>query len=164
MHSLFATVTKILRNLCLHFARQDGQDRKKNWKENPATKVTKIPKTKRRKYGKTETLVLNHCPIIKKDHHENLHVSIYICKVIKSFPTFIFQSNFDVGHCIYEGALGNKRIPLTLCLFFNDTMVLILHEEGILGLLLLQTHPVQYDLTFNAHCRTFYQTFLQAQN
>ena len=32
---------KILRNLCLHFARQDGQDRK-NWKENHATKVTKI--------------------------------------------------------------------------------------------------------------------------
>ena len=36
-------VTKILRNLCLHFARQDGQD----GKENHATKVTKIPKTKR---------------------------------------------------------------------------------------------------------------------
>ena len=35
---------KISRNLCLH-----GQDGKK-WKENYATKVTKIPKTKRRKY------------------------------------------------------------------------------------------------------------------
>ena len=46
--------TKILRNLCLHFARQDGQDRKK-WRENHATKVTKIPKTKRRKYGMNET-------------------------------------------------------------------------------------------------------------
>ena len=34
---------KILRNLCLHFARQDGQDIKKQ-KENHATKVTKIPK------------------------------------------------------------------------------------------------------------------------
>ena len=33
--------TKILRNLCLHFARQDGQDRKTQ-KENHATKVTKI--------------------------------------------------------------------------------------------------------------------------
>ena len=41
---------KILRNLCLHFARQDGQDGKK-WKENHAPKVTKIPKTKRKKYG-----------------------------------------------------------------------------------------------------------------
>ena len=44
---------KILRNLCLHFARQDGQDGK--WKENYATKVTKIPKTKRQKYGMNET-------------------------------------------------------------------------------------------------------------
>ena len=47
-------VTKILRNLCLHFARQDGQDGKKQ-KENHATKVTKIPKTKRQKYGMIET-------------------------------------------------------------------------------------------------------------
>ena len=37
--------TKILRNLCLHFGRQYGQDGKK-WKEKHATKVTKIPKTK----------------------------------------------------------------------------------------------------------------------
>ena len=37
--------TKILRILCLHFARQDGQDGKKG-KENHATKVTKIPKDK----------------------------------------------------------------------------------------------------------------------
>ena len=51
-------VMKILRNLCLHFARQDGQDGKKR-KENHATKVTKIPKTKRRKYGMNETLVYN---------------------------------------------------------------------------------------------------------
>lgn len=40
-------VTKILCNLCLHFARQDGKKRK----ENHATKVTKIQKTKRQKYG-----------------------------------------------------------------------------------------------------------------
>ena len=46
---------KILRNLCLHFARQDGQDGKK-WKENHATKVTKIPKTKRQKYGMDKTI------------------------------------------------------------------------------------------------------------
>ena len=30
--------TKILHNLCLHFARQDGQDGKK-WKENHANKL-----------------------------------------------------------------------------------------------------------------------------
>ena len=42
-----------LRNLCLHFARQDG----KKTRKNHATKVTKIPKTKRRKYGMNETKV-----------------------------------------------------------------------------------------------------------
>ena len=47
---------KILRNLCLHFARQDGQDGKKREK-NHATKVTKIPKTKRRKYGMNKTFI-----------------------------------------------------------------------------------------------------------
>ena len=46
--------TKILCNLSLHFARQDGHDGKK-WKENHATNMT-IPKTKRRKYGMNETL------------------------------------------------------------------------------------------------------------
>ena len=49
-------VTKILRNLCLHFARQDEQDGKKR-KENHSTKVTKIPKTKRQKYGMNETII-----------------------------------------------------------------------------------------------------------
>ena len=44
---------KILRNLCLHFARQDEKDGK-NRKENHTTKVTKRPKywmneTKKRK-------------------------------------------------------------------------------------------------------------------
>ena len=39
-------VTKILRNHCLHFARQDGQEGK-NRKENHTNKVTKIQKTKR---------------------------------------------------------------------------------------------------------------------
>ena len=44
-------ITKILH---LHFARQDGEDGKKQ-KENHTTKVTKIPKTERRKYGMKET-------------------------------------------------------------------------------------------------------------
>ena len=47
---------KIFCNLCLHFARQDGEDGK-NRKENHATKVTKIPKTKRPKYGMNETKI-----------------------------------------------------------------------------------------------------------
>ena len=37
---------KTLRNLCLHFARQDGQDGGKKLKENHATKVTKNQKMK----------------------------------------------------------------------------------------------------------------------
>jgi hypothetical protein len=45
---------KILRNLCLHFARQDVQDGKKR-KENHAIKVTKVQKTKRRKYRMNKT-------------------------------------------------------------------------------------------------------------
>ena len=44
----------MLRNLCLYFARQDGQAGKK-WKENQTTKVTKIPKIIRQKYGIKET-------------------------------------------------------------------------------------------------------------
>ena len=45
---------KILCNLCLHFARQDGQDRK-----NHEIKVTQIPKIKRRKYGINKTIIAN---------------------------------------------------------------------------------------------------------
>ena len=48
--------TKISCNLCLDFARQDGQDNGKKRRENHATKVTKLPKTKRRKYGMNKTL------------------------------------------------------------------------------------------------------------
>ena len=48
---------KILHNLCLHFARQEAQDGKK-LKENHTTKVTKIPKTKRQKYGMNETEIM----------------------------------------------------------------------------------------------------------
>ena len=65
-------VTKILRNLCLHFARQDGQDGKKR-KENHATKVTQIPKTKRRRYEMNETMIL-----------------------IKSYGSYLFSENISV--------------------------------------------------------------------
>jgi hypothetical protein len=50
--------TKILHDICLRFARKDGQDGKKREK-NHATKVTKIPKTKGQKYGMNETKVVN---------------------------------------------------------------------------------------------------------
>ena len=39
-------VTKILRDLCLHFVRQDGLLTEKKQKEKNETKVTKIPKNK----------------------------------------------------------------------------------------------------------------------
>ena len=45
---------KISHTLFLHFARQDGQDRKDR-KENHAIKVNKIPETKKQKYGMNET-------------------------------------------------------------------------------------------------------------
>ena len=46
--------TKILPNLCLQG--KIGKTEKK-WKENHATKVTKIPRTKRLKYGMNETII-----------------------------------------------------------------------------------------------------------
>ena len=66
---------KILRNLCLHFARQDGQDGKKR-KENHATKVTKISKTKRRKYGMNKTLNLSEPAFFLVSHEPGgAHIS-----------------------------------------------------------------------------------------
>ena len=54
---------KMLRNLCLHFARQYGQYGEKT-ERNHATKVTKIPKTKIRKYGKNSFWPLPpSCPL-----------------------------------------------------------------------------------------------------
>ena len=54
----------MLRNLCLDLARQDGQDRKKQ-RENH--QVTKIPKTKRQKYGTNKTIELKLLPITDLD-------------------------------------------------------------------------------------------------
>ena len=59
---------KILRNLCLHFARHGGQDGNK-WKENHATKVTKTPETNRRKYGMNETSI-SECKSVDHYGHE----------------------------------------------------------------------------------------------
>jgi hypothetical protein len=57
---------------------QDGQDGKK-WKENHLTKVTKIPKTKRQKYGMKKTIVSKWLRIMKKRHsiYKQLHEGIY---------------------------------------------------------------------------------------
>ena len=47
--SILARKYPKIQNICLHFARQDGQDKK-------ITKL-KLPKTKRQKYGMNETKV-----------------------------------------------------------------------------------------------------------
>ena len=57
-------VTKILCNLRLHFARQDGQEGKKTERKSRDLS-DKIPKTKRQKYGMNETSV----EFIKKSNH-----------------------------------------------------------------------------------------------
>ena len=67
---LLLLVKKILLKLCLHFARQDGQDRNKR-KKNHATKATKITKTKRQKYGmkyQSQSRIYNFtCPKNRND-------------------------------------------------------------------------------------------------
>ena len=75
-------MTKIFRNICLHFARQDGQDGKKR-KENHATKMTKIPKTKRRKYGMnltSKTSSLQTTIHFETDPNQSKTKSSYECK------------------------------------------------------------------------------------
>ena len=68
----------ILCNLCLHFGRQAGKDRKK-WKEIYATKVTKISKTKRQRCGMNKTLV---SPV-----HDYMNICLpkFVCHSNKSF-------------------------------------------------------------------------------
>ena len=53
--------TKILHNLCLHFAKHDGQDGKKQ-KENHTTKVIKIPKTQKTKIW--DERYINHLKLL----------------------------------------------------------------------------------------------------
>ena len=71
-------VTKIFCNLCLHFASKDGQEGKKQ-KENHATKVTKIPKTKRWKYGMNKTL-MSLQPMKKKFKLHTIPCKNYVLK------------------------------------------------------------------------------------
>ena len=51
---LVTLAMKILRNLCLHFARQDGQDRKKPRKKITQLKRQNHQKNRRQKYGMNE--------------------------------------------------------------------------------------------------------------
>ena len=99
-------VTKILRNLCLHFARHDGQDGK-NGKENHATNVTKIPKTKRRKYGMNETYIDNQ-------------------------TFFVFQSMlfFILSHCFLCQPFGLMATLIQLKYGVQNGDMYILHLQG----------------------------------
>ena len=50
----------------------------KKWKENHATKVTKIPKTKRQKYGMKETYISNTVFSISTSLLPNFHTTFFI--------------------------------------------------------------------------------------
>ena len=76
--------TKILRNHCLHFARQDGQGGK-NRKENHTTKVTKIPKTRRRKYGMNKAK--------KRTNFEEKHSLTLWSKILPILPQARYLTN-----------------------------------------------------------------------
>ena len=51
------TTNKNITQSLFTFCKARWARRGKKWKENHATKVTKIPKTKRRKYGMNETRI-----------------------------------------------------------------------------------------------------------
>ena len=64
---------EITKNLCLHFARQDGHDGKKR-KENHATKVTKIPETKKKtKIWDERNISSNNRPNVVYEHCIDAH-------------------------------------------------------------------------------------------
>ena len=94
---------KILHNLCLHFVKPDGQDGK-NWKENCATWVTKIPKTfktKRRKYGMNKTLIFKKKPnYLSFERNELLFV--------KKKKSGFLVSGFDVWSDEQVNRLGER--------------------------------------------------------
>ena len=76
---------KLLRNLSLHFARQDGQDgRKRN-----ATKVTKIPK-----YQKPKTKNMGWTK-------QKFHLVLYTNKKITNFHEFLRIITIFLNHCFW---------------------------------------------------------------
>ena len=101
-------VAKILCNLCLHFAREYGQD----GKANHATKVTKIPKTKRRKYGMNETKYAFSIPISKQIIHNHMF-SAYIYAKVSNFATS------DVAIMALIMADHQFQIVTAVCQFFT---------------------------------------------
>ena len=88
--------TKILHNLCLHFARQDGQDGKKR-KENHTTKVTKIPKSKRQKYDERNK---NQNFLNGQNLHQNCRFSGYWYSWFIIFPYSLYLRDDHLAKCI----------------------------------------------------------------
>ena len=78
-------VTKIC-NLCLHFARQGGQDGK-NWKENHATKVTNDLS-----FASTETKFKN--PITKTQNNFLVN-TVFFCQIISKKAKMIISFLYE---------------------------------------------------------------------
>ena len=86
---------QILRNLCLHFARQDGQEEKKQ-NENHATK---IPKIKRQNYGMKERKIKclgtkNWLIIVKMGPNRKYLLRLYTCPT--STPAYTSKKNRQI--------------------------------------------------------------------
>ena len=86
-------ISKKLRNLCLHFTRQDRQEGKKQ-KENCATKVTYIPKTKRRKYVVNKTVVIK-CFLAIGSY-------VVLCPTSKENLEWYLLEVLPYNHCLYD--------------------------------------------------------------
>ena len=75
----------------------------------------------------------------------------YLQLVNKGFPIFF-------SPILYKSLFSSKSKQIMILVFWTK-----LHYVNRVERLLL-LHRRQYDHTFNAHCCTFYQAFLQAQN
>ena len=104
---------KILRNLCLHFARQEGQDGKK-WKESHATKVTKIPKTKRQKYGMNKTkekyLIVKH-NYASTFNYMSFKTSTWSISIIENNRAQIFECEIVKPFWLNDSRQGRRKLP-----------------------------------------------------
>ena len=117
--------TKMLHNLCLHFSKQDGQDGQ-NRKDDHATKVTKIPKTKR-----WNERNINHWPlslhfsciifclqlvwVVYKQNHKTLKSQTTITHYVKSTLVLIFLLHFFRWPNLCSKLKSNRRWVYLSC-------------------------------------------------
>ena len=83
--------------ICLHFARQDGQDSKKKRRENHTTKMTKIPKTKRQKYDERNK---NQNFLNGQNLHQNCRFCGYWYSWFLFFPYSLYLRDDHLAKCI----------------------------------------------------------------